>query len=390
MNGLIKIEDMLFNEVVKIRRDLHEIPESGNKEFLTTEYIWNYVKQLGLEPVKGPEGTGVIAFLEVAPGSKAIAFRADIDGLSVEEKTDHCFKSKREGYMHACGHDGHMANLLGFMKLITEKRQSLKKNFLFIFQPAEEGPGGAESIVKSGLLTRCNVEAIIGMHIFPDLNEGLVGCRNGALMAGTGEFDIKILGKSGHGAMPYKGIDAMNAACHLVNAINTVIGRNIDPVEPAVLSVGKLVSGERRNIIAGEAVLEGTMRAFSEDTLGKLKKRLETLVKNIPEAFDCSIESEIRIMYPPTVNDEGLVKKLAEICGKSYVELSPLTISEDFSYYQKQVPGVFFMLGARNEKAGYMSPLHNNRFDFDEKILKTSLGLFYAMAERLDGMRCDS
>lgn len=390
MKELLEIEDILFNEVVKIRRELHEIPEPGNKEILTTEYILNYVKGLGFNPIIGPEGTGVIAYLEIDPGEKTLAFRADIDGLSVDEEKEISFKSKNLGFMHACGHDFHMANLLGFMKLLSNRKENLRKNFLFIFQPAEEGPGGAEPIVKSGLLERCNVEAIVGMHIFPDLNEGLVGCRSGALMAGTGEFDIKIIGRSGHGAVPFKGIDAMNAACHLVNALNTVVGRNIDPMQPSVLTVGKLVSGVRRNIIAGEAVLEGTLRGFSEETLKKLVGRVETLAEDIPKAFECTVEKEVRIMYPPVVNDEKLVRKLEEVCGKSYVELQPLTISEDFAFYQKRVPGIFFMIGSKNEKAGYAEPLHSNKFGFDEKIFRTSIGLFYAMAEKLDGMRCDS
>ncbi len=375
------VDENLLKEIIEVRRDLHKIPEAGNEEFLTTEYIWNYVKKLGFNPTKGPLGTGVIVFEEVIPGAPTIAFRADIDGLSVKEETKFEFASEHPGFMHACGHDAHMAILLGFMKLISEKKESLKKNLLFIFQPAEEGPGGAKPIVETGILRRCNVESIFGLHVYPDVPEGYVSCRAGAFFAGTGEFDIKVMGKSCHGALPHRGTDALIAGCSLISALNTIVSRNIDPLETAVVTVGEFKAGERRNVIAGEAVMAGTMRAFSEEVMNIIVRRIDTLSNEISKSFECSVEADIRVLYPPVINDPELVKMVEDVCGDKYISSTLLTVSEDFSYFQKEIPGVFFLLGIGNNDTGCNAPLHNNKFKFNEKILGTGISVFYGLAE---------
>jgi amidohydrolase len=377
---VIKVEkDILDLEqhIVEVRRALHQIPESGLQENETTDFILNYLAKLGLKVERGVSGTGAIAFFEGTEGKETIAYRADIDALSVDEQTGVDYCSTKPGYMHACGHDGHTAILLGFAHYAVKHQKDMKNNLLFIFQPAEEGPGGAEAIVDAGILEKFEVSKIFGLHIYPEVEEGKVACRAGALMAQTGEFDIRIKGKSAHGAMPHKGSDALLAAAATVTALNTVIGRNIDPLEPAVLNIGRFESGERRNIIAGEAVLEGTVRAFNEETYSILRNRLIDTVKYLPESFGCTADLEIRDMYPAVTNDPELFEIFRAAVGEENLEvIKPMTISEDFSYFQKRVPGLFFMLGSRNAEKGYINPLHSNKFNFNEDILLSGIQLF--------------
>jgi amidohydrolase len=377
---MIKIENSILEmkqHVIEVRRALHKIPEPGLSEIETTDFIIKYLTKLGLKIERGTTGTGAIAYLEGKEGSKTIAFRADIDALSVDEQTGAEYCSTKPGFMHACGHDGHTAMLLGFARHAAKYQENIKNNLLFIFQPAEEGPGGAEPIVNAGILEKYKVDYIFGTHIYPEVEEGKAACRPGAMMAQTGEFDIKIRGMSAHGAMPHKGSDALLAAAAMATTLNTVVSRNVDPLEPAVLTIGRMESGERRNIIAGEAVLEGTMRAFNEETYTVLRNRLINTVKNLPEAYECSAELVIRDMYPAVTNNVELFEVFKAAVGEDDLEvIKPMTISEDFSYYQKKIPGLFFMLGSRNTEMGYINPLHSNKFNFNEDILLTGIQLF--------------
>ncbi len=374
---------VLKDEVIAIRRQLHTIPEPGLKEYGTTKYISEYLNNLGIHAEIGPAGTGVIAYIEGKPGSKTIAFRADIDALSVEEQTGVEYCSQNIGFMHACGHDGHAAILLGFAKFLKQLGKELHSNALLIFQPAEEGPGGAEMIVNAGILAKYKASCIFGLHIYPDIEEGKIGCRPGAMMAQTGEFDLWVKGKSCHGAMPHKGYDALVAASDVVLALNTIVSRYVDPLEPAVVTVGRMICGERRNVIAGEAVLEGTMRAFNDNTYSILRSRVIKIATAISDAYGCEGSYEIRDMYPAVDNDKELFDKLLESLDKEdFILLNPLTISEDFSYYQKQIPGLFLMLGSGNDKKGHSYPLHSNKFNFDEEILILGMQLFYNLFNR--------
>lgn len=377
---MIKIENSILEmkqHIVEVRRALHKIPEPGLQENETTDFIIKYLSNLGIEVERGVTGTGATAYLKGTEGLKTIAYRADIDALSVDEQTGIEYCSTKQGYMHACGHDGHTAALLGFAHYAAKHQEHIKSNLLFIFQPAEEGPGGAEAIVNAGILKKYKVDYIFGMHIYPEVEEGIPACRPGAMMAQTGEFDILVKGRSAHGAMPHKGSDALLAAAAMVTALNTVVSRNVDPLEPAVLTIGRMESGERRNIIAGEAVLEGTMRAFNEETYTVLRNRLISTVKHLSESFECTAELVIRDMYPAVTNDEKLFEIFKMAVGEDNLEvIKPMTISEDFSYYQKSIPGLFFMLGSRNSAMGYIHPLHSNKFNFNEGILLTGIQIF--------------
>jgi amidohydrolase len=370
---ILELEEL----VTGFRRTLHRIPEPGLEEFETTEFIINHLLSLGLKVERGVSRTGAMGYLEGTVGGKTIAYRADIDALSVEEQTGVEFCSAKQGFMHACGHDGHTAILLAFASYAAANKEHIRNNLLFIFQPAEEGPGGAETIVKAGILDKYKVDHIFGLHIYPEVQEGVAACKSGPMMAQTGEFDIAIKGKSAHGAMPQKGSDALVAAAETVLALNTVVSRNIDPLEPAVMTVGRLDSGERRNIIAGEAVMEGTIRAFNEETYHILRGRLMEIVKQIPQGNRCTSELVIRDMYPAVNNDAEMFELFKRAVGEENVEvIRPMTLSEDFSYYQKEVPGLYFMLGSRNEELGYIHPLHSNQFNFNEKLLLTGIQIF--------------
>ena len=364
---LLHIDDKvqaLKDEVISIRRHLHRIPEKGLNEHETTGYIYEYLRDMGIKAEIGPSGTGVIAYIEGKPGSKAIAFRADIDALSIEEQTGVEYCSKNEGFMHACGHDGHTAVLLGFARLLVNMGNALDNNVLLVFQPAEEGPGGAEIIVKNGALEQYDASCIFGLHIFPDIEEGKIGCRPGALMAQTGEFDLYIEGKSCHGAMPHKGNDALVAASNVILALNTIVGRFTDPLEPAVVTVGKMVSGERMNVIAGEALLQGTMRAFNDTTYNTLKDRVIKMADSISGAYGCSCRYEYVICIPLLHNDESLLQApCGDIGDEDFCIYESDMLGRGFFILSERIPGLFLCCG-RQQGKGYIHPRDKQHVQF--------------------------
>ncbi len=364
-------------EIKKIRRDLHRVPELSFEEYETAEYIENYLAELGIRYEKKIAKTGVVAFFEGKSNENTIAFRADMDALSIEEKNDIYFKSTKKGKMHACGHDGHMAILLCLAKYLSKIKEKLNSNVLLIFQPAEEGPGGALPIINEGVLEKYNVREIYGLHILPDIEEGVIGIREGEVMAQTGEFDIEIKGKSAHAAQPHKSIDSMVVMSELILGFQSIVSRNIDPIEAAVLTVGKVVAGDRRNIIANTAVLEGTLRSFKTSVYSRIKERMRDYTEGLEHIHSCKIELVFRDMYPPVINDKRLTQDLIKNLHESEIQIiEPLMLAEDFSYYQRVVPGVFFFLGANNSKKNFLYPLHSDRFNFDEKILINGLNVY--------------
>lgn len=364
----------LKNVVSKYRNDLHQIPEVGFFEFRTSDYLREKLISFGYE-VKSTAKTGLIAYIKGREES-SIAFRADMDGLKITEETNIEFPSKVTGQMHACGHDGHMAILLGFAEYVS-KIKELQKGILFIFQPAEEGPGGAEVIINEGILNKYNVENIFGLHIYPEIEEGTIGIKSDVMTAQTGEFDIYIKGKSGHGAIPHKANDTLIVVAQLINSYQSIISRNINPIEGAVLTIGTINGGEKRNIIAENIRLEGTIRAFNMDVYNKIKERMKAINHGLMEMFDVKIDIIFRDMYPSITNDKNLltIVKTSKLKEK-LIEIEPMLIAEDFSYYQKQVPGLFFMLGSKNKEKGYINPLHSSKFNFDEEVLMNGMEIY--------------
>lgn len=374
----------LYEEAIYLRRELHQIPEIEFEEKKTSAFIASYLKKLGLQVEEGIAKTGVVAYLPGKDGEKTYGFRADMDALPVTEQTGLDFCSTHEGKMHACGHDGHMTATLLLAKYLSENKDVLKDNILFIFQPAEEGEGGALPMIQEGILKRYSVDAIFGMHIHPDVEEGKIGCCPGPLMAQTGELDILIKGQSSHGAAPQDGIDSIVVAAQLINAIQSIVSRNIHPMEGKVITIGTIKGGEKRNIIAKDTLLEGTVRTFSEEVYSTIKNRLKKVTQGIANTHDCEIEMNLIDLYPPVINNEELFYLLQEALPQGHLEVvQPLMISEDFSFYQKEVPGLFFLLGSRNTEKGYIYGLHSNQFNFDEKILPTAVQVYYSILERL-------
>lgn len=371
--------NFLLNEVIKYRRDLHQIPEVGFKEFKTQKYIINTLKSMGYSPNTICE-TGIYVYI---PGIKkeCIAFRADIDALAIQEESNCTFSSKHTGFMHACGHDGHTAALLAFAKYLTTKA---KQNYsiLLIFQPAEEGPGGAKFICETGILEKFYVKEIYSFHLFPDLEEGTISTKAGPFFAQATEFDCKVIGKGGHGGMPQKTNDPLIPFTKIIDSYQSIISRNLSPFNAGVITVGKISGGTARNIISNSIDFYGTIRAYSQEDTELIIKRMKEIHNGIEIAFDIKVIDEFRVLYPPVINDNILYNNFLKISQDfNFIQGETLALAEDFAFYQEKVPGIFFLLGTRNKEQNFISPLHSSSFNFDEKVLLEGVKLFAKLLE---------
>ncbi len=362
------------NQLKRYRHDLHQIPEIAFDLFLTHEYLKKQLVEMGYE-IEVVAKTGIIVHKK-GLSDDAIAFRSDMDALSVDEKTHVSFTSKHPHKMHACGHDGHMSMLLGFASYVS-KLENLSKTVVFIFQPAEEGPGGAKVIIEEGILEKYNISHIFGIHLFPGLEEGLYGLVDGPMLAQNGEFNLVINGKSAHAAQPHLGNDAILAASHLVSMYHSIVSRDINPLDSAVITIGTINGGEARNIIANQVKISGTIRSFNPDLYEKLKTRMRKIDSSIADAFSVLVENNIMDYYPPVINDHQLFELVkSNLNRNSYQLLKPMMFAEDFAFYQKKVPGLFVMLGTKNETKNYIHPLHSCYFNFDERVLSKGVELY--------------
>ena len=371
-NEFIKKEcENTFEEIVKIRRELHRFPEMGNSEFRTTEVIMNCFDKWGVKYERLLE-TGVVATVEGAKGGKTVALRADIDALPIEEKTELPFSSQNEGRMHACGHDIHTAVLLGTAKILSKNKDKFCGKVKLIFEPDEELLGGAERLIEKGAMK--DASAVFGLHVRPELPKGHVQVKYGKSYAAADVFEVDVIGKSVHGAEPQKGIDALLIASHIVTALQTVVSRNLAPTESAVLSVCTFNAGTVCNQIAGKATFGGIMRSLGKETREKLKSLLTSTAMGIAESMGAKCEVRIRESYPGITNDNEMtafLKECAEdILGKENVSVSdtPLMTSEDFGFYLDEAPGSFYHVGCECDY-----PLHSDRFNPDESAILTGM-----------------
>lgn len=360
-------------ETVQIRRDIHKNPELGFEEFRTSQLIYDYLKDLGYEVSKIAK-TGVIGLLKVKDAEKTIGIRADIDCLPLQELNTFEYASINHGKMHACGHDGHTATALSVAKILKQKQHLLKSNIKFLFQPAEESPGGALPMIEEGALENPKVDTIIGMHVWNENEIGKVVVKSGPLMASADEFKIKIKGKGGHGAVPQFTVDSIVVAAHVITALQTIVSRNVGPLEPAVLTIGKIQGGSNFNIIAETTEMIGTVRTFDTKLSLEMEEKINKMVKNVTEAFGASYELEYTRIYPPTFNDEKISEKVKEIAekvvGKENVITTEMTMgAEDMSFFLQKVPGCYFLVGSANKEKGITHPHHSPYFDFDENAL---------------------
>lgn len=360
MNKIEYLKDKLY----KHRNILNPIAECGRKEYKTASYIREQLDQMNVA-YETYLDTATVGIIKGKNPKKTIAFRADIDGLITEN-----------GVRHLCGHDGHTTILLGLVEFLNDNKEKLNDNIVFIFQPAEEGPGGAEALIEAGVLKDYNVDEIYGLHIYPEIQEGYVGTRPGYFLAQVGDIDIDIIAKSGHGAMPQNAIDGIVIAANFISNLQTIVSRNISPIDNAVLTMGKIQGGSRRNIIAENIRIEGSLRAFHPEIYSNIKKRINELARGFELAYNCKINVNVKDDYISVKNDKNLYDEFIEAVGDRVIELDPLMISEDFSYYQREVPGLFFMLGSRNEEKGFTNGLHSLNFNFNEDIFINALNVY--------------
>ncbi len=369
--------DKVMDRLIHTRYDLHQMPELAFHENNTASYVKTRLEELGLDCRTGIVETGIAAYIPGSQGRKTYCFRADMDALEVMELNEVPFRSQNTGFMHACGHDGHMAILLGFAEVLTRGGYQLRDNVLLLFQPGEEGPGGAEKIINTGLLDEFKVDEIYGLHLFPGIEQGKLGIRPGPMMAQNSEIDITVWGENAHGGTPHAGRDALITAANLLLSYQTIVSRNLNPLDPAVISFGKMQGGEVRNMVARKAVLEGTIRIFREETYAILKQRLLEIAHGMEITYNCEIDVDLREMYPAVNNPPELVEEWIQAQGKEYVVLTdPVMLAEDFAFYQQKYQGVFFFLGTRNEEKGLIHSLHHGRFNFDDQVLATGVQAF--------------
>ncbi|GMO60777.1 MAG: M20 family metallopeptidase [Rickettsiales bacterium] len=372
------------NEIIENRRYFHKNPELSRQEFKTQEKIIELLKSYGIESKKIAD-TGVIADIKGAKDGKIIAIRADMDALCMNEEIDKPYKSQNAGVSHSCGHDAHVAGLLGIAKAFAENKDELTGSIRLLFQPDEEELGGADRMIKEGCLK--GVSNVIGHHVWQPVSFGKISvCEE--MMAAVGHFDVNIFGKGTHGSQPQNGINALNVACQAVLAINTITSCRIDPREKVVASIGTLISGEgAANVIPEKAIFKGTVRAFSTEILDNFATELKKIVKGICDSNGATCEVSYANIYPALINDKNLVKMaedtIKEVLGNDALEpmLSNLG-GEDFSYFCKEVPSVFLFTGVGNN-TNAIYPHHNPKFDIEESGIINGAKVLSALAIKL-------
>ncbi len=364
------------------RRALHRIHEVGEAEYKTQAYLLQQLKLTKPDDLRVFADTGVRAVFRGNGKGRVVAFRSDIDALPVKEATGCSYASEHEGYMHACGHDGHMANLLTFAKWLSEHRAELVDDVVLLFQPAEETIGGAKRMIDEDALENPHVDVIYGMHMMPDIPKGKIACCAGPIMAQTCEMDFVIHGKSAHGATPHLGTDAISAMGHLLSLFQTTVARCVDPCQQALLTIGKVHAGTQRNILAACAEMEGIVRTFSNKVYEGLEQRIRDDLKGIEAAFGVETEFIKRVYYPCVENDPQEFERIKDVLGDRFIQAKPRMTAEDFSYYQLSVPGVFVFCGCMDDT--HNAPLHASTFDFDEEALIPGLALFAALVNRTE------
>ncbi len=356
---------------MKIRRDLHQIPELGFQEFKTQTYLLAYIKSLPQKRISIKKWkTGLFVKVQGINPTKIIGYRTDIDGLPINEETELPFSSTHEARMHACGHDFHMTIALGVLTYFIEN--PINDDLLFVFQPAEEGPGGAEPMLQSEEMQGWMPDLIFALHIAPEYPVGTIAVKEGLLFANTSELFIELKGKGGHAARPHETNDMVVAACTLVSQLQTIISRNVDPLDSAVITIGKITGGTVQNIIAEKARLEGTIRTLSPESMKKVKKRIEALVKGIEAGFECEATIDYGAMYHQVYNTESITQEFMHYIKNetdvTVIECREAMTGEDFGYMLKEIPGFMFWLGVESPFG-----LHHAKLNPNEKAIDVAV-----------------
>lgn len=371
------------SEIIKIRRYLHMNPELSNREFETAKLVASKLSSLGLEVQSGVAGTGVVGLLRGNRPGPTVAIRADMDALPVQELNTFPYRSLNPGVMHACGHDVHTSIALGTAMVLSKMKDRIRGNVKFIFQPAEEGAppgeeGGASVMIKEGVLENPAVRAIFGLHVWPDLEVGTAGYASGYIMASSDSFTITIKGKSAHAARPQDGIDAIVVAAEVVNNLQTIVSRALDPTEPAVITIGKIQGGVRSNIIAEKMILEGTVRTLSEDLRHKIPRLMEAIIAGTARSHGANYIFDYQKQLPPVYNHPDFVRAMLPalkgcFSQENTLEVKPQMVAEDFALFAERIPAFMFLLGVKSPGQVKAAPLHSPYFNPDETAI--SLGI---------------
>jgi amidohydrolase len=380
MEDILQQARQLFDYTRNLRRDLHRHPELGFQEFRTAGVVTRELAQLGIEVQHGVAKTGVVGYLEGSRPGKTILIRFDMDALPIQEETGQDYASETDGLMHACGHDGHVAIGLTVAKLLWTMREQLNGSVKFIFQPAEEGLGGAEQMVAEGILTNPEPHACLALHLWNEKPVGWFGITSGPLMAGADTFRVILTGKGGHGALPQLTIDPVVAGGQVITALQTIVSRNLSPLEAAVVTVARLRAGEAFNVIPQTAEMSGTIRSFSTVTREKVIRRIKEIVEGVAGAMGCESELEILEVTPPVINDPSIAEHVVQVMRQmfpgEYLEPDCRTmVSEDMAFIMKQIPGCYFLIGSANPEKGLNFGHHHPKFDIDEEALPRAAAL---------------
>ncbi|MFW8564784.1 M20 aminoacylase family protein [Orrella sp. 11846] len=386
---ILKTIQTYHDELTKIRQDIHAHPELGFEEVRTSALVAAELERLGYEVTRNVGKTGLVGTLhgEKNTSGRSIGLRADMDALPIVETGDHSYASTKHGVMHACGHDGHTTMLLGAARYLAQTKR-FNGTVHLIFQPAEEGQGGAQAMIDDGLFDRFPCDAIFGLHNSPDLTPCKIGVRPGPIMAAVDLYDIHIVGRGGHGAHPYQTKDPVVAASHLVLALQTIVSRNVSALESAVVTVAAIQSGnlQGKNVIPGEARLCGTVRTFREDIQALVIERMERILKGIGETFDMDVTLNYEKKFPATVNTPEYAEFVAEVATELFGEenvfpnYTPSMGSEDFSVMLQERPGAYFRLGQGGIEQGW--GLHNASYNFNDDVIPHGSAMFGRLVER--------
>lgn len=376
---------VLKEEVTAWRRDFHQNPELGFEEARTSKIVAKHLERLGLEVRQGLGRTGVVGLLRGRQPGPTIGLRADMDALPIQDQKEAAYRSTVPGKMHACGHDAHTSMLMGAAQFLAQRERPQTGNIAFVFQPAEEGLGGANEMIKDGLLAAYEIEAMAGLHVYPGLPTGQISVVRGISCAASDRIRINIIGRGGHAAHPHQAIDSVTVTAEVLSALQHIASRQVNPLDPLVITIGKIQGGSASNVIAPEVELLGTVRTLNPALREQMPGKIEAVVKGVTSALGASYEFDYHFGYPSIINDDRMVDRLLAVsdqvlgAGKCQMVL-PSMGGEDFSYYTEHVPGVFFRLGVGNPEKQTQYPLHHPMFDVDEAALPIGIAMLSAMA----------
>jgi amidohydrolase len=385
MDQIFQEAQALFGYTQAMRRDFHCHPELGFNEFRTAGIVANELRQLDMEVHTGIAVTGVVGILEGSQPGDTLLLRFDMDALPVTEETGVEYASQNPGVMHACGHDGHTAIGLSVAKLLAGKRDQIRGTIKFVFQPAEEGMGGAERMIREGVLASPEVDAVLALHLWNEVPVGQVAIASGPVMAGADIFSVKVIGKGGHGAIPDAAVDPVFAAAQIVTNLQSIVSRNVSPLKNAVLSVTQIHGGETFNVIPPMVELTGTIRTFEDPVHRLVHQRFEEIVLHTAAALNCQGEIRYEHLTPPVVNHPDMTQLVADAAAAVLPQVKILRDlqtmgSEDMAFFQQRVPGCFFFVGSANPELGLRYGHHHPRFNFDENAMCYGVAILTAAA----------